>query len=158
MTRQLYLLRYTLCIIISPIITSKSTIFVFQSISLETSIRLKWYDKRISVDVPDSSKCSEDNGECYVLVNRNSTNAIWFPDIYVDKTKDLRNPVYQIAPASMKFYENHKLFYNRRINYDLSCPMQFSHYPVSIENLRFVCFRFRYGSIILRKKTPKTAQ
>ena len=74
-----------------------------------------------------------DDGIRYVLINRNATTNIWFPDIYVDKTKDLRNPVYQIPPASIRFYENHKLYYNRRINYDLSCPMQFTHYPVSKE-------------------------
>ena len=106
--------------------------FIFQSISLETSILLAWYDNRINLDESADSSCIKDAELCYMLINRNATNDIWFPDIFVDKTKSLRNPVYQIPPASLKFYENHRLFYNQRINYDLSCPMQFDHYPVSI--------------------------
>ena len=102
-----------------------------QSISLETSIRLTWYDTRIEINSTQSAGCTEQEGKCYILVNRNATSSIWLPDVYVDKTKDLRNPVYQIPPASMQFYDNHKLFYNQRINYDLSCPMQFNDYPVS---------------------------
>ena len=111
------------------------------------SIRLWWYDKRINIDIPEGDTCQKrkdsqealmagfdtqrENDTCFVLISRNSTNNIWFPDVYIDKIKALRNPVYQIPAASMWFYEDHRLFYNQRINFDLSCPMHFENYPVS---------------------------
>ena len=100
------------------------------------SIRLYWFDKRINVNTQDEDKCEKDNGlqdeinSCFVLISRNSTDAIWFPDVYIDKIKDLRNPVYRLPAASMWFYEDQRLFYNQRINFDLSCPMDFENYPV----------------------------
>ena len=108
------------------------------------SIRLWWYDKRVNVDPHEGGECLKDNGfnvqeqndTCFVLISRNSTNDIWFPDVYIDKIKALRNPVYQIPAASMWFYEDHRLFYNQRINFDLSCPMRFENYPVSSSNVK----------------------
>ena len=100
------------------------------------SIRLWWFDKRINIAIPNKNECQRDNGmpnnpdRCFVLISRNSTHDIWFPDVYIDKIKELRNPVYQIPAASMWFYEDHRLFYNQRINFDLSCPMHFEDYPV----------------------------
>ena len=85
--------------------------------------------------MPPDHRDPKKDGLRYVLINRNATKAIWFPDLYVDKAKDLRNPVYQIPPADLKFIENHKMFYNRRINYDLSCPMQFKNYPLRFKKL-----------------------
>ena len=106
------------------------------------SIRLYWFDKRINIDIPDETECEKDNGlqdninnSCFVLISRNSTDAIWFPDVYIDKIKDLRNPVYQLPAASMWFYEDHRLFYNQRINFDLSCPMNFKNYPVKTHSV-----------------------
>ena len=102
-----------------------------QSISLESTIRMQWYDKRISLNLQNASLIRKDSdGVRYVLFNRDPVKDIWFPDVFIDKAKDLRAPVYQIPPTYLRIYESGLLLYSARVNYDLSCPMYFEEYPV----------------------------
>ena len=94
-----------------------------QKVTLETTIRLSWYDKRIAVNLTQ--------GQEYLMINRNPTLDIWFPDIYMSKVQDLRVPTYVIAPRYLKITGDSKLTYSARVNYDFNCPMNFQYYPVS---------------------------
>lgn len=98
-----------------------------QVISLESTIRISWYDPRIKVSLP------EDNKTQYILFNRNPVDHIWFPDIFVDKAKELRVPVYKIPPSYLRIYGDSQLLYSARVNYDLACPMGFEYYPVDTQ-------------------------
>ena len=105
-----------------------------QEISLESTIRLKWYDKRITLNITDDDPYVRATKEGkYLLFNRDPVKKLWFPDVFVDKAKDLRVPVYQIPPAYLRIYETGLLMYSARVNYDLSCPMRFENYPVDTQ-------------------------
>ena len=98
----------------------------FQEISLESTIRLTWFDKRIK------AKLNKSLDENYVIINRNPVDHFWFPDIFISKAKELRKPFYKIPPSYLRIHDDGKMVYSARVNFDLSCPMDFSKYPVSI--------------------------
>lgn len=92
---------------------------------------MKWYDKRITINATNSGLLTrKDKKGAYLLFNRDPTKDIWFPDVFIDKAKELRVPVYKIPPAYLRIYENGLMMYSARVNYDLSCPMNFINYPV----------------------------
>ena len=68
----------------------------------------------------------------YIIMNRDPVKDFWFPDIYIDKAKAVRRPTYQVPPAYLRIFPSGRLLYSARVNYDLSCPMDFQYYPVSI--------------------------
>ena len=45
--------------------------------SLEVTLRLRWHDHRIKVNLTE--------GEEFLMINRNPTLDIWFPDLYIPK-------------------------------------------------------------------------
>ena len=96
--------------------------FFLQKVTLETTIRLTWFDTRISVNL------SKDQD--YLMINRNPTLDIWFPDVYLSKVQDLRVPTYVIEPRYLKITKDRRLTYSARVNYDFACPMNFKYYPV----------------------------
>lgn len=98
-----------------------------QMISIESTLRVSWYDTRIRVDIP------KENPNEYLRLNRNPTEKIFFPDVFVDKAKDLRIPTYNIRPSYLRIYNDSKLFYSARVNYDIACPMDFANYPVDTQ-------------------------
>ena len=106
-----------------------------QKVTLETTIRLKWYDPRISLDLPE--------GKDYLIVNRNPTLDIWFPDLYIDRAIQLRVPTYVIEPKYLKITNTSLLTYSARVNYEMKCAMLFYDYPVN-----FVLFK-RFSSQVL---------
>ena len=101
---------------------------LFQEISLESTIRLSWYDERIKANTNSASK---DKNLGYIIINRAPVEHFWFPDIYIDKAKAIRKPTYEIPPAYLRIYPSGRFLYSARVNYDISCPMDFKFYPVS---------------------------
>ena len=108
-----------------------------QVISLESTIRLKWFDHRISIQVNQSNenlRYDENLGEHFLLFNRKPVDHIWFPDVFIAHAKELRMPVYQIPPLYLRIYETGRMLYSARVNYDVNCPMKFEDYPVDIQH------------------------
>ena len=58
--------------------------------------------------------------------------------MFVDKAKDLRVPTYRIPPAYLRVYEDGRMLYSARVNYDLSCPMSFQSYPVDTQDCEVI--------------------
>ncbi len=46
---------------------------------------------------------------------RDPVRHIWFPDVYVDKAKDLRMPMYKIPPAYLRMFEGGDMLYSARL-------------------------------------------
>ena len=61
---------------------------IFQLITLETTMRLYWQDHRLNVShlLPDTN-----NTDDYIILHPDTTQFIWFPDIYIGKLKELQN-------------------------------------------------------------------
>jgi hypothetical protein len=102
---------------------------VFQEISLESTIRLSWYDERVKAK---ENATSQNKNLGYIIINRDPARDFWFPDVYIDKAKAVRKPTYEIPPAYLRIYPSGRFLYSARVNYDISCPMDFKFYPVSI--------------------------
>ena len=51
-------------------------------------------------------------------------------DIFIDRAKAVRGPTYFKTPASIRVYNDSRLRFSKRINFDVACPMDFHLYPV----------------------------
>ncbi|TRY76189.1 hypothetical protein TCAL_14758 [Tigriopus californicus] len=99
-----------------------------QSISIECILRSHWQDPRIQTTMNQSGNMD------YVILNRNPTSLIWFPDVYVDSAKSIEVPAYVLTPEYLRIYPDKTLLYALKITLDLSCPMDFSNYPVDTQH------------------------
>ena len=95
---------------------------VAQLISLETSIRMYWKDWRVQADLKD--------GENYITMNPSAAQHFWIPDIFIDRSKNVRIPTYYVKPASLRVYGDQTLRYSSRINFDVACAMDFHKFPM----------------------------
>ena len=85
---------------------------------------MRWFDKRITItDTFGLAKKTTDGK--YLLFNRDPVKELWFPDVFIPKAKDARVPAYKIPPVYLRIYEHGLMMYSARVNYDLSCPMNF---------------------------------
>ena len=115
-------------------LVSSLTKIYFQEISLESTIRLSWYDERVKAR---NTSTNENKNLGYIILNRDPVELFWFPDMYIDKAKAIRKPSYEIPPSSLRIYPSGLFIYSARVNYDISCPMDFKFYPVRYR-LKFV--------------------
>ena len=95
---------------------------VSQLISVETSIRMMWKDYRVHAKLKKDTE--------YITLNPKAAEHFWIPDIFIDRSKNVRIPSYYVTPASLRVYNNHILRYSSRINFDVACSMDFYKFPV----------------------------
>ena len=64
---------------------------------------------------------------------------LWFPDIYIDKVQDIRKPIFSNPSSYLRIFPDNRLLYSFRTNYDIGCPMDFTRYPVDVQecSIRF---------------------
>jgi hypothetical protein len=94
---------------------------VAQLISMETSIRMFWKDRRVRAEL---------DGKDYLALNPTAAEYFWIPDIFIDRSRNVRVPTYYVKPASLRIYADHTLRYSSRINFDVACSMDFRDFPV----------------------------
>ena len=99
-------------------------ISLFQAISLESTIRMRWFDTRITLTNTSDLAYKTSEGR-YLLFNRDPVRELWFPDVFIPRAKDVRVPAYKILPSYLRIYDSGLMMYSARVNYDLSCPMNF---------------------------------
>ena len=97
-----------------------------QIISLETSLRLYWKDARVKP--VQRFLEGDDNLGSYITLNPKLAGQFWMPDIFIDKAKLVRTPVFFIQPAYLRLYNDSMVKYSSRMNYDVACPMNFRRY------------------------------
>ena len=61
-----------------------------QLITVETSLRMTWQDRRLKVILPEDSPTN------YIRFGSEVTRHIWFPDVYIDGIQELRKPAYKV--------------------------------------------------------------
>lgn len=93
-----------------------------QLISLETTLRMFWIDPRVKAVINDDRD--------YITLNPKTAENFWIPDIFIDRSKDIRHPAYYVNTASVRVYPDSKIRYSSRVNFDVACPMDFHNYPV----------------------------
>ena len=121
-----------------------------QLISLETSLRLYWKDSRVKA-VEEYLEGVDSIG-AYVTLNPVLAETIWMPDIFIDKARSVRKPVFFLPPAYLRLYNDSMLKYSARINYDVACPMDFRRYPVDQQTcqIKFESFGHSSSQFLLR--------
>ena len=95
---------------------------VSQICALETTIRLFWIDNRVKMAFPEVHE--------YVTLNPKAAERFWIPDIFIDQAKEMRIPTYFTRPASIRIYNDSKIRYATRVNFDVACKMEFQNYPL----------------------------
>ena len=65
---------------------------VAQLISMETSIRMFWIDYRVRAELEEDKE--------YLTLNPKAAEHFWIPDIFIDRSKNVRVPTYHVKPAS----------------------------------------------------------
>ena len=108
-----------------------------QLISLETSLRLYWKDSRVR-PVEIFLEGNDSLGP-YTTLNPKLAENIWMPDIFIDKARFVRKPVFFIPPAYLRLYNDSLVKYSARMNYDVACPMDFKR-SVFIFNILLIGF------------------
>ncbi len=103
-----------------------------QMISVAIILRLEWNDTRVNVHLP------EDDTMGYVLRTRDSVEDLWFPDVFVANTKDVRMPSFGISPQYLRIYPGGYMIHSSLSNFDLHCSMDFVRYPVDIQECDIV--------------------
>ena len=75
---------------------------ITQIVTMEVSLRLHWFDKRIAMNNATLESLAEDQD--FLTLNPRIARHIWVPDIFIDQAKDLREPTFHVLPASLRIY------------------------------------------------------
>ena len=76
-------------------------------------------------------------------------------DIFVDQAKELRIPTYFVRPASIRIYNNSRIRYATRVNFDVACVMDFHKYPKDVQTCEIKLESFGYTSKQMQFKWTK---
>jgi hypothetical protein len=117
---------------------------VSQICSLEMTIRMYWIDTRIAPRAEQLAKTV--GGLDYVTLNPKAAEHLWIPDIFIDQAKELRIPTYFNRPASIRIYNNSRIRYATRVNFDVACNMEFHLYPHDVQTCEIKLESFGYTS------------
>ena len=121
-------------------------ISLFQAISLESTIRMRWFDTRITLTNTSDLAYKTSEGR-YLLFNRDPVRELWFPDVFIPRAKDVRVPAYKILPSYLRIYDSGLMMYSARVNYDLSCPMNFKGDKISKATWIFIPLKTKTKSL-----------
>ncbi len=104
-----------------------------QMISIDTFVRMSWIDPRVKISLPPNDTVG------FVTSSRDSLRDIlWLPDIYIMKMKDIRKPSFSLLPQYFRIFPGGRVDHSMLSNYDLHCPMDFSWYPVDVQECHVV--------------------
>eukprot|EP00095_Tigriopus_kingsejongensis_P009947 maker-scaffold981_size73921-snap-gene-0.17 protein:Tk09947 transcript:maker-scaffold981_size73921-snap-gene-0.17-mRNA-1 annotation:"glycine receptor subunit alpha-4-like isoform x8" len=99
---------------------------VSQLCSLEITLRMYWTDPRVTMVQPMGHGPTPQE---YVTLNPRAAETFWIPDIFIDQAKELRVPTYYVRPSSIRVYNDSRIRFATRVNFDVACGMDFHKYP-----------------------------
>ena len=114
-----------------------------QEVRIEASLKTFWTDERIGVK-DDVKFDGVENGESYVVTSNISSVPIWIPDIFIENCVTVREPKYHTPPTSLRVYNTSKIRFNKRMNFDISCPMNYVKYPFDTQECEVKFESFSY--------------
>ncbi|TRY61959.1 hypothetical protein TCAL_10287 [Tigriopus californicus] len=100
---------------------------ITQIVTMEISIRMNWFDKRIRLS--DHALAHMHDDEDFLTLNPRLGRHFWIPDIFIDQAKDLREPTFHVLPASLRVHRDSNIRFAARVNFDVACNMDFRNYP-----------------------------
>ena len=87
--------------------------------------------------------------------NSDFLKKICLPDIFIDQAKELRIPTYFVRPASIRVYNNSRIRYATRVNFDVACMMDFHKYPKDMQTCEIKLESFGYTNKQMQFKWTK---
>merc|ERR1719158_230025 len=111
-----------------------------QQITLEVTLRFYWKDSRVSV----KEGALKGKKEYLDLVKNEDYEMLWLPDIFIDQAIDIRNPRYLIDTDSVRIYGNGTVSYAQRMNFDVTCSMDFRKFPFDTQTCDIILHSFAY--------------
>jgi len=120
-----------------------------QEISIEASLKLFWKDERIKIRDSITEFDGDDEHGNYIQMDSRFSKDIWIPDIFIDQSTMTRVSSFHTIPSSIRVYDNSMVRYNRRINFDVACPMDFAKYPVDDQTceIKFESFSYKTSKL-----------
>jgi len=120
-----------------------------QEITIEASLKLFWKDKRIKIRESVTEFDGEDEHGNYIQMDSTFSKDIWIPDIFIDQSTATRVSSFHTIPSSIRVYDNSMVRFNRRINFDVACPMDFANYPVDDQTceIKFESFSYKTSKL-----------
>jgi hypothetical protein len=105
-----------------------------QEIELDIELSMSWDDKRVLPRVLKSMKSEdphyhEDQFGTYTVLPGDMAGELWMPDLYLDKTPTIRNPIYMKDASSVRLYKNGLVRFLTLLNFDTHCEMNFDNFP-----------------------------
>lgn len=87
---------------------------VAETVSVETTLRMLWFDSRIELlnsSLPAATgRIGEDDD--YVTLHPSITKQLWIPDIFIDQAVKLRAPTLHTKPTSLRLYRDGRIRYS----------------------------------------------
>lgn len=125
---------------------------VAETVSVETTLRMFWFDSRIELLNSSLAPATGRKGEedDYVTLHPSITKQLWVPDIFVDQAVKLRAPTLHTKPTSLRLYRDGRIRYSTRVNYDVACAMDFHFYPHDVQtcHVRFESFSYNNKDLL----------
>ena len=99
-----------------------------QEIEVDVVLGFRWEDLRLDTSGREANFSMDHWGE-YVVFPGEHANNLWMPDIYLDKTPTVRNPIYMSDASSVRLYKNGFVRFTTQLNFDTHCEMNFNYFP-----------------------------
>ena len=87
---------------------------VAETVSIETTLRMFWYDERLSLHKGILPDPVTEGGREYITLHPSITSQLWIPDIFVDQAVKLRKPLIHTPPTSLRVYKDGLIRYSTR--------------------------------------------
>lgn len=107
-----------------------------ETLSMEASVRVYWKEPRVRAFIP------KNHSKPYITLNPKMAERFWIPDLFIDRTKEMRIPTYYTKPAALRVYSDSTMRYSSRINFDVACDLDLQYFPVDKQvcEVRFQSF------------------
>ena len=99
-----------------------------QEIEVDVVLGFRRKDFRLETFTKEANFSSDHYGEYVAFPGEHAKN-LWMPDVYLDKTPTVRNPIYMLDASSVRLYRNGFVRFTTQLNFDTHCEMNFIYFP-----------------------------
>ena len=98
-----------------------------QRLTMDVSSISVWKDPRVRLDLHEGAQSD------FWVLNRNPTERLWVPDIYIKEAIGTTFPILDVPSHFLRIYNDSTIYMSKRIVVDLGCQMTFGEYPVDVQ-------------------------
>jgi len=110
-----------------------------QMVNLEATFTFSWIDTRYK---PDPAFYVKDTN--FAIIEPDDLNQFWTPDIIIDQVKVARVPTLMVKPVSIRLYNDSRVVWSKKMNFDVACLMKFHHFPFDTQHCEIKFHSYGY--------------